>query len=82
MKRKIIQLIPAEGWLAVYHDEKTDKFFTLRIAAWALVEDEDGYRYVTGLNASDTVETVDEDGNFLRYIHERGFGELPKDLQA
>ena len=44
----------------------------IRLACWALVEDDDGHREVVGMDALDTVEITDEGGTFERYEHESG----------
>lgn len=67
--KKIIQIIPAEGWLALYNDGQGGQFAD-RIAMWALVQDEDGKTDVEGLSATDYVDRCEEMVNFDCYIHE------------
>lgn len=66
MNDKIIQIIPAPAdLLAVY---KTETSCTGRIAALALMESADGFRYVTGLCAGDDIVPVEEIDNFMRFM--------------
>lgn len=64
----IIQIIPADPrWHACYKDEK--EFIRCRIACWALVEDEGGYRAVQGLEADGEayLDTCENTSNFHHY---------------
>ncbi len=69
-ERRIIQIIPASNWCAVYKDTDKDELKT-PIACWALVEEKEGkgntFTYVVGLDAADTVDFCDTMSNFLRY---------------
>jgi len=69
-ERRIIQIIPAANWDAVYRDGDGDELKT-PVACWALVEEKEGncdtFTYVVGLDATDTVDFCDTMGNFLRY---------------
>lgn len=68
--RKIIHIIPAVGWLAKYldaSDQSPDNYSP--IACWALVEGEDGERWVEGLEAtSDGLEFAENVSNFSEYV--------------
>ncbi len=70
MAEKIVQIVPADaGWRAVYEDPHDPAETELsRVAAWALVEDDDGAREVVGLvvNGSELVPAGDA-GRLLRY---------------
>lgn len=72
---RILQIIPAKGWYAI-HNENVEgqpmREVRIRLACWALVEDDDGHREVVGMDALDTVEITDEGGTFERYEHESG----------
>ncbi|MBL8762882.1 MAG: hypothetical protein JNM07_01265 [Phycisphaerae bacterium] len=48
MARRILQIIPAEGWLVVYDSGSGDahEFHTRHVMCWALVEDDQGTRVV------------------------------------
>ncbi len=54
-KRKILQIIPADGWAAVYQIEKNKELVPL--VCWALVREEEGTEHVVGM--------VVEDGNLI-----------------
>ncbi len=73
-KRTIIQVIPASGWYAVYDPMPGDgpHKYAVTLAAWALMEEEDGYRYIAGLSANLEGETFDVERatNFRGYLHE------------
>lgn len=64
--RKIIQIIPAIGWCAVY-DQGEDKKLKAPVVCWALIEEENGFRCVVGMDAIDTIGFCDEADNFLNY---------------
>ena len=65
---KIINLVPASGWKAIYDDHGQRK--TLPLVAWALVESEEGpaSRSVMGLVLKHGVPTpATEQGDFKGY---------------
>ena len=67
MEKKILQIIPADGWLAVFtNEDKTRTKFPL--VCWALVEDEHG-QSVQGMYGGDYVEFCMEISNFSEYEH-------------
>ena len=69
-KKKILQIIPAQDWYAVFKGEGGPPQDALSpLACWALVELDDGTRSVEGLGADDYVDFVEDAGNFARYIH-------------
>lgn len=47
---RIVTIIPATGWRALYGIEKGDQFDSALIC-WALMEDCEGFRYVMGMDA-------------------------------
>jgi hypothetical protein len=62
---KIIQIIPAApNWWAHYRDTGED--FECPIAAWALIEDKDGYRWIAPVDPTGK----DWDGSPLAQEHE------------
>jgi len=67
---KILWLIPADGWFAVFRTPAGgDKEFRSPLVCWALVDGEDGERTVVGLDTDQrgTVEICAYADNFLRY---------------
>lgn len=67
--RRIIQIIPAKGWNALYairpERNKGNPVFMSPLACWALVE-ESAQRYVVGLDR--TLSFCDAGDNFLGYL--------------
>jgi hypothetical protein len=68
--QRILQIIPAVGWLAVYDFGSSDveDIRTRPLACFALVEDQTGTR-VIGMDA-DAVASHPTRGRFLGYIRE------------
>lgn len=72
----IQQIVPADGWHAVFvtrGDVGEVELYTTLICAWALVEHEDlggKFRSITGYGATDMVDPVDGCPDFLGYLHE------------
>ena len=68
----IEQIIPADGWKAVWEAVDSDKEeeFVAPLVCWALVEAPDGKRFVTGLDAEPGSGGgfVAGDDNFRGYI--------------
>jgi hypothetical protein len=67
LSRRILQIIPAEGWLAVYDHSvgDVDDLRTRPLVCWALVEDQTGTS-VIGMDG-DTVAGVQGSGRFAGY---------------
>ena len=67
MADKILQIIPASGWYAKFHDKED---LLVPLACWALCQNEVGETYVAGIDAtSDGVTNFVEDAdNFEGYI--------------
>lgn len=70
---KIIQIMPAEGWFAVYDaDDGDDEDFS-PLTAWALFEDQHGDRWLAGIDMNgvgpEGNEPCEADSNFVRYVH-------------
>jgi len=67
--RVIIQIIPANGWHAVYsirpERNKNNPVWVSPLACWALVQQEN-VRYVVGLDS--TLSFCDQGDNFLGYL--------------
>ena len=61
-KQKVIQMIPATGWYAVYKIDAGDDFLD-RVAFWALTDDGE----VSGWVGGDYMDNAEEQSNFLRY---------------
>lgn len=73
LDKKIIQIIPSDGWKAVYRNSEDGKPFACALPCWALVEDKDGFRYVAGMDTGageDWLEVIEDVGNFVGYTHE------------
>ena len=77
MSETLLQIIPAEGWEAVWVEDPED-LYTARLVGWALVERVQGWsdasrRKVVGLWVSDETEAVElvgeDDPYFLGYQH-------------
>lgn len=73
-EKKILQIMPAEGWFARYIDaagaSDHDPDNLVPLTCWALVEDENGSRRVEGMDsASDGVALVEDTTNFSEYVH-------------
>lgn len=69
-KQRILQIVPAEGWLAVYDygSRDVEDIRTRPVACFALVEDDTGTR-VVGMDA-DVVAGGTPRGKFLGYVKE------------
>lgn len=69
-QQRIIQIIPADGWLAVYDTGAGDvrNLRTVPLACWALVE-RDGMTSVIGMDA-EHVAGQSPAGRFLGYMRE------------
>ena len=73
-KRSILQIMPAEGWVAVFQDDDGSLSETVRVPlfVWAIVQEinkKTAYTQVTGLHIDDQgqiCETCWSEG-FLRY---------------
>jgi|TARA_Y100000310_G_scaffold238859_1_gene242377 hypothetical protein len=78
---KIIrQIIPADGWMAVYLMKEPPYYSTWPLAAWALIEGEDSEPpYVMGMDAADYVDFTDSTGDFYIYCHE---SKITDEIQA
>lgn len=76
---KILQIIPADGWRAIYGAESaTDpEQFTVELACLALIESPDGLRSVAGvdLDPDGSCSLVELDRNFIGYRR----GPLPEE---
>lgn len=64
-KKKILQIIPAHGWEAVFTSESDQYVWPL--SCWALVVQENGDTDVEGMYAGDYVEFCETIGNFSHY---------------
>jgi hypothetical protein len=75
-KCSIVQIIPASGWKAVWEDvdSEEESEFVAPLVCWALMEDPDGQRFITGLNAEPGASAgfVAADDNFKGYISPGG----------
>ena len=66
--RKILQIIPAGDWCAVYLNDKEPWFTIFALACWALTKDEDGESEVIGMDATDYVDFAPNMQSFYAYI--------------
>ena len=66
---RIVQIIPAPGWCAVYRKGKRGAEFSSPLVCWALVETSSGDRQVVGIDTDPkgTIEISPYANNFLRY---------------
>ncbi len=67
-KKKILQIIPAADWFAVFK-VAGEQDAAAPLACWALVEYEDGSTRVEGLEVSGEVEFAEDQANFGGYVH-------------
>ena len=65
-EHKILQIMPANGWGAVFVEDGEELITPL--AGWALVSQVDGASSVMGLVAWDHVELAETQPNFARYM--------------
>lgn len=66
---KILQIIPATGWLAAHKDEgSTTGLYIEPLMCFALVEGEDGDREVVGLAGWEWADNVEHSGSFFGYF--------------
>src|SRR5829696_5764701 len=65
--RKIMQIMPADGWGAAFEDGEDEVISPL--VGWALVQETSGASAVVGLVAADEkVELCDDDTDFTGYV--------------
>lgn len=71
LDRRILQIIPADGWLAVYDHTVADveDIRSCPLVCWALVADQNGSTNVIGMDA-DYIAGSRESGRFLGYIRQ------------
>ncbi len=65
-EQKILQIMPANGWGAVFVEDGEELITPL--AGWALVTNAEGASSVVGLVAWDRVELAETQANFARYM--------------
>jgi len=66
---KIRQIIPAEGWFALFTDEEDDALLE-PLTSFALVEDEDGFTEVRPMSwQGSAIDFADEAEGFLGLEH-------------
>jgi len=66
--RKIVQLLPADGWFAVYENDDGSEIKSA-LSCWALVRDAEGDTSVMGMDAADYVDFAEDTKNFKNYSH-------------
>jgi len=66
-KKQILSITSASGWHARYKQEDGSTHLS-PIACWALIEEQDGERYVVGLDGPEYLDFCDENSNFDGYI--------------
>jgi hypothetical protein len=66
---RIVEIIPAPGWWAVFGKGDSDDEFSSPLVCWALVEGTTGERRVVGIDTDTkgTVEIAAFANNFRRY---------------
>ncbi len=65
----LIQIIPAEGWSAVFSNDDGSEF-SFPLVCWAIVEPEDGgleNRYVDGISGAGNLDGCTDATSFVRY---------------
>ncbi|MGC9457812.1 MAG: hypothetical protein ACP5DC_09870, partial [Halothiobacillaceae bacterium] len=66
---KIVQMMPADGWFAVYVDDDDDPIIE-PVVCFALVQDPDGFTEVRPMTWQGTaVDFADEDEGFVSIEH-------------
>ncbi len=65
--RKIVQIMPANGWGASFDAGDSEELSPL--VGWALVQDGEGKSAVVGLVAGHEVELCDTQKNFSGYVY-------------
>jgi hypothetical protein len=74
--RKILQMIPAVGWHAVFVERgeaSEAELYSIPLCCWALVEQDDAgdiFRFISGFGATDVIDTCDDVRDFVGYLHE------------
>lgn len=83
---KIIQIMPATGWYALYYFEGEPHYDLSPIAAWALcqyssVVDEWKEVRAVDFDADGTADFANEATNFIRYVHQSDLdsGRVPRE---
>ena len=78
MGEKIIQVMPADGWLAQMEcDDPQVEHIHFRLTCWALVEEyplgQEPVRKLKGMSGDQwhQVQFVEDDDDFIEYIHEK-----------
>jgi hypothetical protein len=68
-QRKILQIIPADGWWIGFDGPNADGF--TKMVCWALIEDEEGKTDVVGLDGDGDVEVnfIDLHHDFNKYLY-------------
>ena len=68
MNEKITQIIPADGWFAVFKMDD-DAELSMPLNCWALFQDEDGSSRIDGVyvDAAGDCSAAKAASNFLRY---------------
>lgn len=74
-KKRILQVMPADGWLAVF-ETPGGGIFTQRLVCWALKVDDDGYQSVEGMCGYECIGDAANINNFDGYVHESELGQL------
>jgi len=67
--KEILQIIPADGWVAVYTLPDHPFYVICPLACWALVRENDDPTYVVGIDGTGKLAEIAEDAdNFHEYI--------------
>lgn len=67
--KKILQIMPAEGWFAAFNDMETGEQVYAPLVCWALGA-ANGAQFITGMViAEKRVIACTEDPNFSHYLH-------------
>lgn len=65
----IKQIIPADGWYAKFrHGDPGEGFYTVKLACWALWENDDGDTKVHGMIDDDGIVIIDNEDDFFDYV--------------
>lgn len=77
-RKKIIQIMPADGWAAAYREHYCDKvdYMYCPLVCWALIQEPDGTKSIRGIDCDSTGSPApgydplafsDEESNFCGY---------------
>jgi len=66
---KILQIMPADGWFAVYEGDYKDITLFRPLVCWTLTECDDGTTIVVGMEVDEEGNAIPRSEGFVRYHH-------------